>query len=92
MTLEEVYAILEGNIFYEKESMRKFSFVDNSIHIDRRAFIPFSIYKENEKFFLTADTPIAEEKELRIEINGISSESIYFYGKRSGEKLLTLEC
>ncbi|MFI5188209.1 MAG: hypothetical protein ACHQF0_15875 [Chitinophagales bacterium] len=92
MTLEEVYKVFESNIFYEKESMRKFSFVDNSIHIDRRAFIPFSIYKENEKFFLAPDIPIAEEKELRIEIDTISSESINLYGKRSGERLLTLEC
>jgi hypothetical protein len=92
MTLEEVYTILESKIFYEKVSMRKFSFVDNSIHIDRRAFIPYSIYKENEKFFLAPDTPIAEEKELRIEIDNISTASICLYGKSSGEKLLTLEC
>jgi hypothetical protein len=92
MTLQEVYTILESKTFYEKESMRKFSFADNSIHIDRRALIPFSIYKENEKFFLAPDTPIAEEKELRIEIDNISTDSIYLYGKKSGEKLLTLEC
>lgn len=92
MTLEEVYTILESKTFYEKESMRKFSFVDNSIHIDRRAFIPYSIYKENEKFFLAPDTAIAGEKELRIEIDNISSSSINLYGKSSGEKLLTLEC
>ena len=92
MTLEEVYTVLEGKTFYEKESMRKFSFVDNSIHIDRRAFIPFSIYKENESFFLAPDTAITGEKELRIEIEKASSDSIHFYGKSSGEKLLTLEC
>ncbi|HMG66570.1 MAG TPA: hypothetical protein VK588_02755 [Chitinophagaceae bacterium] len=91
MTLEEVYTILESKIYYEKVSMRKFSFIDNSIHIDRRAFIPYSIYKENEKFILAPDTAIAEEKELRIEIEKIPSDSIYFYGKSSGEKLLTLE-
>jgi hypothetical protein len=91
MTLEEVYSILESKIFYEKDSTRKFSFVDNSIHIDRRAFIPFSIYKENENFFLDPDTAIANEKELRIEIEKISANSIHFYGKNSGEKLLTLE-
>ena len=92
MTLEEVYSILESNIYYEKESMRKFSFVDNSIHIDRRAFIPFIIYKEDENFFLTPDVAIAEEKELRIEIENKSSDYIYLYGKSSGEKLLTLKC
>jgi len=91
MTLEEVYSILESKIYYERGSMRKFSFVDNSIHIDRRAFIPFSIYKENENFFLAPDTAIANEKELRIEIENISPESIQFYGKTSGEKLLILE-
>ena len=92
MTLEELYTILESKIYYERDSMRKFSFVDHSIHIDRRAFIPFSIYKQNEKFFLDPDVPIAEEKELRIEIENISAESICLYGKNSGEKLLTLEC
>ena len=91
MTLEQVYTILESKIYYEKESMRKFSFVDNSIHIDRRAFIPFSIYKENENFFLETDTPITAEKELRIEIENVSADLIDFYGKSSGKKLLTLE-
>ena len=91
MTLEEVYTALESKTYYEKESMRKFSFVDNSIHIDRRAFIPFSVYKEDETFFLAPDKAIAEEKELRIEIKNISADSISLYGKRSGEKLLTLE-
>ena len=91
MTLEEVYSILESKTYYEKESMRKFSFVDNSIHIDRRAFIPYSIYRENENFFLDPDTAIADEKELRIEIEKISDAYIEFYGKKSGEKLLTLE-
>lgn len=91
MTLEEVYTVLESKIFYEKESMRKFSFVQNSIHIDRRAFIPFSIYKENESFFLDPDTAIAEEKELRIKIEDNPADSIAFYGKKSGEMLLILE-
>jgi hypothetical protein len=90
MTLEEVYSVLENKIYYEKESLRKFSFVDNSIHIDRRAFIPFSIYKEDESFFLDPDVAIANEKELRIEIERKSVNSIDFYGKTSGEKLLTL--
>ena len=92
MTLEELYSILESKIYYEKDSMRKFSFVDHSIHIDRRAYIPFNIYKENEKFFLDPDTAIAEEKELRIEIDNVSTEVICLYGKFSGERLLTLEC
>ena len=91
MTLEDVYSILESKIYYEKDSMRKFSFIQNSIHIDRRAFIPFVIYKEDENFFLEPDTTIAEEKELRIEIKNNSSDSIQFYGKKSGEKLLILE-
>lgn len=90
MTLEEVYNILESKVYYEKEGSRKFSFVDNSIHIDRRAFIPFSIYKENENFFLDPDIAIASEKELRIEIEKIPLDFIHFYGKTSGEKLLTL--
>ena len=92
MTLEELYSILASKTYYEKDSMRKFSFVDHSIHIDRRAYIPFNIYKENEKFFLDPDTAIAEEKELRIEIEDISTEVICLYGKCSGERLLTLEC
>ncbi len=91
MTLEEIYNLLEGKTYYEREGMRKFSFIDNSIHIDRRAYIPFSIYKENEKFFLTPDTAIAEEKDLRIEVEEMRKESILLYGKRSGERLLTLE-
>ena len=91
MTLEDVYSILESKTYYEKESMRKFSFVENSIHIDRRAFIPFRIYKEDENFFLAPDTAIAQEKELRIKIENISANSIEFYGKNSGEKLLILE-
>jgi hypothetical protein len=92
MTLEQLYSILESKIYYEKDSMRKFSFVDHSIHIDRRAYIPFNIYKENEKFFLDPDTAIAEEKELRIEIEDLSTEVIGLYGKSSGERLITLEC
>lgn len=91
MTLEDVYSILESKIYYEKEGMRKFSFIQNSIHIDRRAFIPYQIYKEDESFFLAPDTSIAGEKELRMEFQNIPAEAIQFYGKQSGEKLLTLE-
>jgi hypothetical protein len=91
MTLEEVYTVLESKVYYDKESMRKFSFVDNSIHIDRRAFIPYTIYKENENFILDPDTAIADEKELRIEIEKVPANSIDLYGKTSGERLITLE-
>jgi hypothetical protein len=90
MTLEEMYNILESKIYHEKTTMRRFSFTDNSIHIDRRALIPFSIYKEDECFILDPDTAITEEKELRIEIS-TKPDSIELYGKKSGEKLLTLE-
>jgi len=93
MTLNDVYAILESKPFYEEEKMNKFTFTDNSIHIDRRALIPFSIYKENEEFFLDPEVAIASEKELRIEIANGEGELIHFYGKTSGKKLLTLnEC
>lgn len=90
MTLTDIYAILESKPFYEEEKMNKFTFVDNSIHIDRRALIPYSIYKENEDFFLAPDVAIASEKELRIEIVNGETELIHFYGKASGKKLLTL--
>ena len=91
MTLEEIYVVLESRTYYEKGGTRKFSFANNSIHIDRRALIPFSIYKDEEYFILQPDTAIAEEKELRIEISNTRLNSIMFYGKSSGEKLLTLE-
>jgi hypothetical protein len=91
MTLENLYSILESKTYYEKDTMRKFSFVENSIHIDRRAFIPFLIYKEGEDFILAPETAITMEKELRIEIEDMSAQSIEFYGKNSGEKLLILE-
>jgi hypothetical protein len=90
MTLEEMYTILESKTYHEKGTMRRFGFTHNSIHIDRRALIPFSIYKENECFILDPDTAITEEKELRIEISA-KSNLIEFYGKNSGERLLTLE-
>jgi hypothetical protein len=91
MTLEEMYVLLESQAYYEKGGTRKFSFANNSIHIDRRALIPFSIYKDNESFILQPDIAIAEEKELRIEISNTRGNSIMFYGKSSGERLLTLE-
>ena len=90
MTLEEMYTVLESKTFYEKDTMRRFGFTGNSIHIDRRALIPFSIYKENGNFILDPDTAITEEKQLRIEIS-TKLNLIEFYGKNSGEKLLTLE-
>ena len=91
MTLEEMYVVLESRTYYEKGGSRKFSFGNSSIHIDRRALIPFNIQKENGSFILNPDTAIAEEKELRIEIGNGQAGSILFYGKSSGEKLLTLE-
>ncbi|HEY0433287.1 MAG TPA: hypothetical protein VGC95_05415 [Chitinophagaceae bacterium] len=91
MTLEELYNILESKVYYEKESMRKFSFTDNSIHIDRKALIPFFIYKEEGNFFLAPDTPIAAEKDLRIEINSMAADHLHLYGKESGNELLKLE-
>jgi hypothetical protein len=91
MTLEEMYVLLESRAYYEKGGTRKFSFANNSIHIDRRALIPFFIYKDEEYFILQPDTAIAEEKELRIEISNSPTGVILFYGRSSGEKLLTLE-
>jgi len=91
MTLEEMYVFLESRAYYEKGGTRKFSFANNYIHIDRRALIPFSIYKDNECFILHPDTAFAEEKELRIEIDKAPIDCIIFYGRNSGQKLLTLE-
>ncbi len=91
MTIEDVYTILESRIYYQKEGMKKFTFAGNAIHIDRRAFIPFDIYKENESFYLIPESAIADEKELRIEIENIGGDHIHFYGKISGEKMITLE-
>jgi len=90
MTLDEMYAVLEGKTYHDKSTMRRFSFLDNAIHIDRRALIPFSIYKEDGCFILAPDTPFTEEKELRIEV-GVKPDLIEFYGKNSGERLLSLE-
>jgi hypothetical protein len=91
MTLEEIYTLLESRVYYERGGSRKFSFANNSIHIDRRALIPFYIYKDNGYFILQPDVAIAKEKELRIEIGDTALNSLQFYGKSSGEKLLTLE-
>lgn len=91
MTLEEMYIALESRTYYEKGGTRKFSFANSFIHVDRRALIPFSIYKEDEYFILQPDAAIAEEKELRIEISKTPVDSIQFYGRNSGKKLLTLE-
>ncbi|MER3499037.1 MAG: hypothetical protein C4308_10590 [Chitinophagaceae bacterium] len=85
MTLQQVYDALESKTFYDAEG-RRFSFVNNSIGIDRKALIPFLIYKEEESFILSPEKPFAAEKDLRIEIG----EVINFYGKEAGEKLLTL--
>jgi hypothetical protein len=91
MTLEDMYSLLESKVYYEKGGSRKFSFANNSIHIDRRALIPFYLYKDNGYFILQPDVAIAEEKELRIEISDAAINSLQFYGRSSGEKLLTLE-
>jgi hypothetical protein len=90
MTLTDLYALLESNTFYAEEGMNKFSFANNSIHIDRRALIPFSIYKQDNDFILDPETAIASEKELRIEVVNGEAKLIHFYGKNSGKKLLTL--
>jgi hypothetical protein len=90
MTLNDMYAILESKPFYEESKSNKFTFVDNFIRIDRKALIPFSIYKEDENFFLAPDVAFTSEKELRIEIDTSEGELIHFYGKTSGKKLLTL--
>jgi hypothetical protein len=92
MTLEEMYNILESKVYYEKEGMRKFSFADNSIHIDRKALIPFSIYREDEIFYLAPDKPIADEQELRIELEKEDGDAVHLYGKVSGARLISLEC
>jgi len=90
MTLTEIYSILESNTFYTEEGMNKFIFANNAIRIDRRALIPFSIYKQNDDFILDPDTAITSEKELRIEIENAEEMLIHFYGKQTGKKLLTL--
>lgn len=89
MTIEELYALLGSKIYYDQEGSKKFTFAGNSIRVDRRAFVPFDIYTENENFYLNPDSAIAAERELRIEIDNTST--IHFYGKASGKKLLTLQ-
>jgi hypothetical protein len=89
MTTEDIYTLLGSKIYYDQGGLKKFTFTGNSIHIDRRAFIPFDIYMEKENFYLNPDTAIAPERELRIEID--KNSVIHFYGKDSGEKFLTLQ-
>ena len=86
MTLQDIYDTLESKTFYDAEG-RRFSFVNNAIGIDRKALIPYLIYKEDESFFLSPDKAFVTEKDLRIEIG----ETISFYGKEAGEKLLTIQ-
>jgi hypothetical protein len=90
MTLTDLYNFLENNTFYAEEGMNKFSFVNNAIHIDRRALIPFSIYKQDDEFILDPEVAIASERQLRIEVESGTVRLIHFYGKESGKKLLTL--
>jgi hypothetical protein len=89
MTTEDIYTLLSSKIYYDQEGSKKFTFIGNSIHIDRRAFVPFEIYMEKENFYLNPDIAIAVERELRIEID--KNSVIHFYGKDSGKKLLTLQ-
>jgi hypothetical protein len=91
MTIEEVYDILQSKVYYDKEGTRKFTFIGNSIHIDRRAFVPFQIYEENGLFYMIPDTPIADEKELRISVEKDGGNHVDLYGRISGEKMITLE-
>ena len=90
MTLTDLYSFLESNTFYAEEGMNKFSFINNSIRIDRRALIPYSIFKQDDEFILDPEVAIASERQLRIEVENGTVRLVHFYGKESGKKLLTL--
>jgi len=90
MTVNELYNTLYSRLFYEKNSLKRYRFQENSLFIDRKAFVPFTIYLENNSVYLSGSLCAGEEEHFRVEIDSYTT-AIHFYGKRSGKEILILE-
>lgn len=88
MTINELYNALHSRLFYEKNSLKRYRFQGNSLFIDRKAFVPFTIYLENNCIYLSASLP-ENEQHFKVVID--DAAAIHFYEKHSGKPTLILE-
>ncbi|RPD39552.1 hypothetical protein [Chitinophaga barathri] len=90
MTVREVYELLCSRIYYELASSSTFRFSGNTMFIDRRAGVPFSLREEQGVIYLDT-VPQQGEDQLRIETNHPDGSPFHFFGKNSGREILVLD-
>ncbi len=90
MTIDKLYNTLQDRLFYEKNSRKRYRFKDNSLFIDRKAEVPFVLYMEEDRTYLSAQLLSETEQDFLVEIDDHSA-SIHFYEKCSGKEMCILE-
>lgn len=88
MTINELYNALHSRLFYERNSLKRYKFQGNSLFIDRKAWVPFNIYLENNCIYLSA---LLSENEEHFRVVMDDTAAIYFYEKLTGKETLILE-
>lgn len=88
MTITDIYDRLHSRAFYERTAHHKFRFSDNSLFIDRRAFVPIVIHMLDGIFYMQALKQIANESLFRLEMN---DNEIKVYSAVDDQPIWTLE-
>jgi len=91
MTVSDIYNLLYSRSFYEKSGSKKFRFKNNALIIDRCALMPFALYEEDGRYYISIPTCVFLERDLRIEWAHTDGCAFHFYGKNTGLEALVLE-
>ncbi len=92
MSIKEIYMLLYSRNYYEPASFTTFRFNGNTMFMDRRAGVPFSLHEEEGQVYLNMEPQRgAAEELLRIETDHPDGKPFHFFGKNSGREVLVLD-
>ena len=92
MTIKEVYELLCSRNYYELDSSTTFRFLGNTMFVDRRAGVPFSLQEDRGDIYLdTTLRPDRRDGMLSIVTNHPDGRPLHFFGKDSGLEVLVLD-
>ncbi|WP_295122901.1 hypothetical protein [uncultured Chitinophaga sp.] len=92
MTIRDINALLCSRSYYDITGDKKFRFDGNSMYIDRKAGMAYSLHEADGRFYLDTDPSlVADEESLRIEVGNSEGPALLFYGSQSGREVLVLE-
>lgn len=92
MNIEEIHLILRSRIFYNLANASMIRFSADTIQVDRRAAVPFSLVEHDGAIYL--ETPLHNRKEvqlLRIQTDHPDGSPFHFYEKDTNLEILILD-